>query len=195
VDEQVTGWRVDRPESVKPCPTCGELLGRGYPSCPGCADVVDRPLRADWASLPDPDPSVVADAAPGEYRWTCLDWALRQLRCEGCGGELAAGAPTCVGCAAADAARWEVPALTTNEHQLRTAAAYLRAPTWRRESVVRTWRLGLPFLLTGVVLSPVSLREIRTQVLAGKYDELAALEALPLVVPALPWRRSPNSEV
>jgi hypothetical protein len=152
--------------------------------------VVDRPLRADWSSLPDPDPSVVADAPPGEYRWTCLDWALRQLRCEGCNGELAAGAPTCVGCAAADAARWEVPALTTNEHALRTAAVFLRAPTWRRESVISTWRLVLPFVLTGAVVEPLSLREIRTQVLAGRYEELAALEALPLTVPLLPWRGS-----
>ncbi len=175
---------------AKPCATCGDLLGRGYPSCQGCAEVVDRPLRAEWADLPTQDPALVADAPPGEYRWTCVDWAVRQLRCQGCGGELAAGAPQCVGCAAADAARWEVPALTSNEHALRTAMVVLRAPSWRRESVASTWRLVLPFVLTGAVVPPVELREIRTQVLAGRYDELAALEALPLTVPLLPWRRS-----
>lgn len=132
----------------------------------------------------------MADAPPGEYRWTCVDWALRQLRCEGCGGELGAGSAHCVGCAAADSARWEVPVLTSNEHALRTAIVMLRAPSWRREPVVSAWRLALPFVLTGKVVPPESLREIRTQVLAGRYDELAALEALPLTVPQLPWRRS-----
>jgi hypothetical protein len=190
VDAQVAGWRVDRPEVAKPCATCGDVLGRGYPSCAGCTEVVDRPLRAEWADLPDQDPERVADAPAGEYRWTCVDWALRQLRCEGCAGELAAGAPQCVGCAAADSARWEIEALTANEHALRTAAIVLRAPSWRREAVVSTWRLVLPFVLTGKVVPVESLREIRTQVLAGRYDELAALETLPLTVPLLPWRRS-----
>jgi hypothetical protein len=190
VDAAATSWRVDRPETAKPCATCGDLLGRGYPSCPGCAAVVDRPLRADWDGLTDRDPERVADAPPGEYRWTCVDWALRQLRCQGCAGELAAGAPHCVGCAAADAARWETPALTSNEHALRTASVVLRAPTWRRAAVVSTWRLVLPFVLTGAVLPADTLRGIRTQVLAGRYDELAALESFPLVVPLLPWRRS-----
>lgn len=163
------------------------MLGRGYPGCVGCAEVVDRPLRADWTDL---DPEVVVDAPPGEYPWNCVDWALRQLTCEGCGGELAAGDASCVGCAAADSARWEIPALTSNEHAHRTAAVMLRAPSWRRESVVSTWRLVLPFVLTGVVVPASELRAIRTQVLAGRYDELAVLEALPLVVPLLPWRRS-----
>jgi hypothetical protein len=190
VDATAVSWRVDRPDAAKPCATCGDLLGRGYPSCAGCAEVVDRPLRADWADLDDQDPERVADAAPGEYRWTCVDWALRQLRCQGCAGELAAGEPQCVGCAAADSARWEVPALTSNEHALRTASVVLRAPSWRRESVVSTWRLVLPFVLAGAVAPVGVLRSVRTQVLAGRYDELAALAALPLTVPSLPWRRS-----
>ena len=133
----------------------------------------------------------MADAPAGEYRWTCVDWALRQLTCQGCGGELAAGAPTCVGCAAADSAHWEVPAPTPNEHALRTASVMLRAPSWRRESVVSTWRLVLPFVLTGEVPPVTSLREIRTSVIAGRYEELAALESLPLALPAPPWRGSP----
>jgi hypothetical protein len=183
VGVRVTSWRVDRPETAKPCPTCGDLLGRGYPSCPGCAEVVDRPLRTDL------DPEQVVDAPPGEYPWTCVDGALRQLTCEGCGGELAAGDPSCVGCAAADSARWETQALTSNEHAHRTAAVVLRTPSWRRESVVSTWRLVLPFVLAGAVVPADALRAVRTQVLAGRYEELAALEALPLSVPLLPWRR------
>ncbi|TDV40791.1 hypothetical protein [Actinophytocola oryzae] len=190
MDAREGSRRADRREAAAPCPACGELLGRGYPSCAACAEAVDRPLRADWDSLSSRDPEVVADAAPGEHPWTCVDWALRQLRCEGCGGELAAGAAGCVGCAAADSARWETPAPNPHEHALRTASAVLRAPTWRREAVVSTWRLVLPFVLTGAPVSPDDLRTVRTFVLAGRYDELAALETLPLVVPLLPWRRT-----
>jgi hypothetical protein len=175
---------------AKPCATCGDLTGRGYPSCPGCAEVVDRPWRAGWAALADPDPERVVDAPPGEHPWTCVDWALRLLRCAGCGGELAAGAPDCVGCAAADAARWEQRAPTAHEHALRTAVAVLRAPGWWRAAVVSAWRLVLPFVVVGAVPAAAELRSVRTQVLAGRYEELAALEALPLAVPLLPWRTS-----
>jgi hypothetical protein len=178
------------PAPAKPCATCGDLTGRGYPSCPGCATVVDRPWQSAWAALPDPDPEQVADAPPGDYPWACVDWALRQLRCQGCGGELAAGAPDCVGCAAASSARWELATTTPHEHVLRTAVVALRAPTWHRRAVASTWRLLLPFVVAGSVPSVLELREIRTQVVAGRYDELASLEELPLELPLLPWRRS-----
>jgi hypothetical protein len=56
--------------------------------------------------------------------------------------------------------------------------------------VASTWRLLLPFVVAGSVPTVVELREVRTQVVAGRYDELAELEALPLEVPLLPWRRS-----
>ena len=132
----------------------------------------------------------MADAPAGDYPWACVDWALRQLRCAGCGGELAAGAPDCVGCAAANAARWELATETPREHALRTAVVALRAPTWHRRAVASTWRLLLPFVVAGSVPTVVELREVRTQVVAGRYDELAGLETLPLEVPLLPWRRS-----
>lgn len=132
----------------------------------------------------------MADAPNGDYPWTCVDWALRQLRCAGCGGELAAGAPGCVGCAAADAARWELEPETSCERALRTAVVALRAPTWRRRAVASTWRLLLPFVVAGAAPTPYELREVRTQVVAGRYEELAGLESLPLEVPLLPWRRS-----
>lgn len=178
------------PAAAKPCATCGDLTGRGYPSCAGCAGAVERPWTSAWAELTDPDPEQVADAAPGDYPWSCVDWALRLLRCAGCGGELAAGAPDCVGCAAADAARWELTDLTAHERALRTAVVALRAPTWRRRSVASTWRLLLPFVVVGAVPTRRELREVRTQVVAGRYEELAGLETLPLEVPLLPWRRS-----
>ncbi len=178
------------PVAAKPCATCGDLTGRGYPSCAGCAAEVDRPWQTAWAELPDADPERVADAPAGDYPWACVDWALRQLRCQGCGGELAAGAPDCVGCATADAARWELVPSTPHEVALRTAVVVLRTPTWRRQAVTSTWRLLLPFVVAGAVPTGPEVREVRTQVVAGRYEELASLEVLPLEVPLLPWRRS-----
>ena len=178
------------PAVAKPCATCGDLTGRGYPSCPGCATAVDRPWESAWAELADPDPERIAGAPPGEYRWPCVDAALRRLRCTGCGGELAAGDADCLDCAVADATRWELEAPTPHERALRTAVATLRAPAWRRQSVVSTWRLLLPFVVAGAVPTGAELREVRTQVLAGRYEELAEGEEFPPTVPLLPWRRS-----
>lgn len=188
---------MERPTAAKPCATCGELVGRSYPTCAECATSVDRFWLADWSELPGSDGTPrelaerVVDAEPGEYPWTCVDWALRQLRCVGCRGELAAGVPDCVGCAAADSARWELPrtALTANEHALRSAVVCLRTPHRYREAVVSTWRLALPFVLTGAAVPPLS--RIRTHVVAGRYPELAELESLREMteLPLLPWRR------
>ena len=181
--------RVERPAAAKPCATCGDLAGRGYPTCVACATFVDRFWQADWAALEDADPERVADAPVGEYAWTCVDLALRQLRCAGCRGELAAGAPDCVGCAAANSARWEWP-VTGNELALRTAVVVLRAPTWHRPAVVSTWRLLLPFVLTGAPVADL-VPQVRTQVLAGRLADLTAAETLPDLAfpPLLPWRR------
>lgn len=95
-----------------------------------------------------------------------------------------------MGCAAADSARWELEPETSCEWALRTAVVALRAPTWRRRAVASTWRLLLPFVVAGAAPTPYELREVRTQVVAGRYEELAGLESLPLEVPLLPWRRS-----
>ncbi len=181
--------RAIPPAPVTPCPTCGELTGRGYPSCLECTTEVDQPLVAAWAALPDQDPALVADAPVGTYPWRCVDWALRQLRCAGCRGELAAGAPDCVGCAAANSARWEIPHLSAADRRFRTATVVLRTPAWHRQAVVSTWRLVLPFLMRGVVIPPDALRQVRTQVLAGRYDELAEVPWPPLAIPLIPWRR------
>jgi hypothetical protein len=172
---------------AEPCATCGDLAGRGYPTCAACATFVDRFWQADWDALDAPDPERVADAPVGEYAWTCVDWALRQLRCAGCRGELAAGAPDCVGCAAANSARWEWPG---DDRALRTAVVVLRTPTWHRPAVVSTWRLLLPFALTGAPVADLVTR-VRTQVLADRGEELARAESLTDLVnlPPLPWSR------
>lgn len=139
--------------------------------------------------MADADAEQVADADAGTYAWTCTDWALRQLRCAGCRNELGAGPPECVGCAAAESARWEWDGpMTPNERQLRAAVVRLRAPHRAREAVVSTSRLVLPFLLVGDVIGARTLRLVRTTVLAGRYDELAAQDSL-AELPAPPWRR------
>jgi hypothetical protein len=172
------------PGVVTPCATCGDLTGRGYPSCPGCAEIVDRPWLDAWAALPAADPAEVVAARLGTYPWQCVDWALRLLRCPGCGGELAAGAPDCAECATADSTRWLLyagPSLP-----LRHAVTVLRAPSWWRPAVASTWRLALPFVLAGE--HPTGLAEVRTQVLAGRYEELAASHTWPPPLHPLPWR-------
>lgn len=199
----------DRPAAAKPCSTCGELTGRGYPACLGCAEVVDHLWLADWLDLLAAErvsagteaertlAARVLEASVGTYAWTCTDWALRLMRCEECGGELGAGNPVCLVCAAADAARWEwdhtagPSAMTPAEHALRLAVAALRAPQRRRESVVASWRLAVPFLLVGERVTGAQVREIRTGVLAGRYADLAGLDRLVELVNLrlMPWRR------
>lgn len=199
----------DRPAAAKPCSTCGELTGRGYPSCLACAEIVDHLWLADWLDLlaaervsagsePEREIAVRVLAAPaGTHAWTCTDWALRMMRCAECGGELGAGNPVCLECAAADAARWEwdhtadPSAMTQDEHALRRAVAALRAPHRWREAVVASWRLAMPFLLVGEPVTVPQLRGIRTGVLAGRYADLARLDRVVELVNLrlMPWRR------
>lgn len=199
----------DRPDAAKPCSTCGELTGRGYPACLGCTEIVDRPWLADWRELlaaervsagTESERSLarrVLSAPAGSFAWTCTDWALRLTRCEECGGELGAGDPVCLTCAAADAGRWEWDhtaepvEMTSAEHALRLAVAALRAPQRWRASVVSSWRLAVPFLLAGESVTPAHVRAIRTAVLAGRYTDLAGLDRLVELVNLrlAPWRR------
>jgi hypothetical protein len=191
----------DQPAAVELCSTCGELTGRGYPSCLGCAEVVDQRWLADWRDLLAAERASagaeserelatrVLSAPAGTYAWTCTDWALHLQRCEECGGELGSGNPVCLRCAAADAARWATPAAA--DHLLRAAVLGLRAPQRRRVPVVSALRLVIPFLLVGEAVSAGELRAIRSAVLAGRYADLAALNRVVEMAnqPQLPWRR------
>lgn len=200
--------RVPRPAAAKPCTNCGELVGRGYPDCAICAELIDDLWWADWRALLDADKirpgtdreqamaELVRTAAVGTYPWTCTDWALWLLRCDECGGQLGSGDVGCACCATADAARWAwdftgMPlAMTPNEHALRVAVAGLRAPHRYRDSITTGWRLILPFLFTGATPTTHQAQRIRTLILAGRQEELAAAASICAMVGLrdLPWR-------
>jgi hypothetical protein len=193
---------------VQHCLACGELAGRGYPTCPDCADAVDGFWLADWTALLDEHgvpaggraergfaERVVAGGI-GEYPWTCVDWAMAVINCPSCRVSLGCGPVGCVLCRIADETRWEwehtAPdlTLTPNEHSLREARIVLLAPHRYRATVVLSWRLSLPFLLTGEVSGRLRTPWLCAYLRAGRYDELAAAGSYHQLAgtPDLPWR-------
>ncbi|MCP2164825.1 hypothetical protein LX83_001665 [Goodfellowiella coeruleoviolacea] len=133
----------------------------------------------------------------GRVAWTCVDWALCLLRCAQCGAELGTGARECVSCTMASDNRWawhhQCPpsAITANEHNLRVAREALRAPHRHRATIVAGWRLVMPFLLAGAVVTNGQAQRIRAHVLAERYDELAGCRSYTELagLPELPWRQ------
>lgn len=201
------GRRVSRPVAVQHCLECGELAGRGYPSCRECVDAVDGYWYADWTALlteSDVEPGTDAEldlaetvvARPGEYPWTCVDWAMAAIDCPACGAELGNGPLDCVLCRIGDESRWEwehtAPAatLSPNEHSLREARVVLCAPHRHRGTVVLAWRLSLPFLLTGEVAGRLRTPWLSAYLKAGRYEELASAGSYTQLAgtPELPWR-------
>ncbi|WP_424184050.1 hypothetical protein ACOBQX_19155 [Actinokineospora sp. G85] len=197
-----------RPEQAAPCPTCGALLGRGYPDCAACAETVDAYWLADWAALLSGNgvaegtaeerelaAMVLADD-PGAHPWTCDDWAMRRTSCPYCRAELGSGALDCLSCASADQARWAwdhtAPphAMRPDEHALRLTVAGLRSAERRRPGVVGFWRLLLPFLLVGRAPTRAESRRVRLHLMAGREDELSAAGSVEemAALPDLPWR-------
>lgn len=187
------------------CPGCGELSGRGYPECADCEERVERYWVADWLAVLEEESvspedlvgTVLADET-WRYPWTCVDWALRLSECTDCGAELATGEPGCLGCAIADDKRWArehampsdpVNRVSGNERALRTARVVLRAPARYRTTVVRQWRLVLPFLLTGELTGGERNHWLRAALISGHYDELAACRHYADLVTAsrVPW--------
>lgn len=197
-----------RPVAVQHCLECGELAGRGYPSCPDCAGAVDGYWLSDWQALlaehdavpGGPTECAVAErvvAEPvGSYPWTCVDWAMAVIECPSCADGLGLGPVGCVLCRIADETRWEwehtAPpgSITPNEHALREARSVLLAPHRHRATVVLTWRLSLPFLLTGEVAGRLRAPWLSAYLRAGRYDELAAAGSYTQLTgtPDLPWR-------
>lgn len=198
------GRAVPRPVAVRYCLACGELAGRGYPGCPDCAAAVDAFWLTDWAALRAEHHGVseqslaerVVAADVGDYPWTCVDHAMAMIDCPSCGTALGTGPVGCVLCRIADETRWAwehlapAGAITPNEHALREARVVLRAPHRHRATVVLTWRLALPFLLTGEVTEPARAPWLTAYLRAGRYDELAAAGSFTQLTgtPDLPWR-------
>jgi hypothetical protein len=205
--------RVARPAAVSPCPSCGDLAGRGYPACRFCAELVDQYWLLDWQELLAAEQLaeggagerelaelVLADEV-GRHPWTCTDWAMTLLACTRCGEELATGPADCVRCAMADGLRWSwdhaghPEAISAGEHALRVARATLRAPHRSRAATVGAWRLLLPFLLVGELPTVGQVRRIRAAVLAGAYADLAGCTTHVELAsfPEVPWRRPERS--
>lgn len=204
----VGGRRVRRPVAVQHCLRCGELAGRGYPTCEDCVGAVDGYWFADWLALLDESgvgegtegelemAERVVSAPVGRYAWTCVDWAMAAIDCPACTCELGDGPLDCVLCRIADETRWEwehaAPWATVspNEHSLREARVVLRAPHRHRATVVLAWRLSLPFLLTGEVVGRLRTPWLSAYLKAGRYDELAAAGSYSQLsgTPELPWR-------
>lgn len=202
-----------RPAAVSPCPSCGDLAGRGYPACRFCAELVDQYWLLDWQELLAAEQLaeggagerelaelVLADEV-GRHPWTCTDWAMTLLACTQCGEELATGPADCVRCAMADGLRWSWDhaghprAISAGEHALRVARAIVRAPHRSRAATVGAWRLLLPFLLVGELPTIGQVRRIRAAVLAGAYTDLAACTTHVELAsfPEIPWRRPDRS--
>ena len=198
------GRRAPRPVAVRYCMACGELAGRGYPECPDCGCAVDGFWLADWAALRTECADVaelalaelVVAADVGAYSWTCVDHAMSLIDCPSCGLPLGDGPVGCVLCRIADETRWSwehlapPDSITPNEHALRTARTVLRAPHRHRATVVLTWRLELPFLLTGEVTDLAKAPWLTAYLRAGRYAELAAAGSFTQLTgtPELPWR-------
>jgi hypothetical protein len=199
---------VRRPATVRYCGECGELAGRGYPACPECVTAVDGFWLADWCALlteTGVEPGSRAErgfaerviaADIGSYQWTCIDWAMTAIDCPACDTGLGTGPIGCVLCRIADETRWEwehtapCDSITANEHSLREARVVLSAPHRYRATVVLTWRLSLPFLLTGEVAGRLRTPSLSAYLRAGRYEELAAVPSYTQLagMPELPWR-------
>lgn len=158
---------------------------------------------ADWLALLAESGGTEAELAErvlaaqiGEHPWTCVDWAMATIECPACAQPLSEGPVGCVLCRVADETRWAwehlAPegSITANEHALRAARVVLRAPHRHRATVVLTWRLSLPFLLTGEATSRLRAPWLSAYLRAGRYDELAAADSYAQLTatPELPWR-------
>lgn len=199
---------MGRPVAVQHCLACGELAGRGYPDCPDCVAAVDGFWLADWYDLLadtgiEPGGAAERDLAEeviaadvGDYPWTCVDWALATIDCPACDSILGHGPVDCVLCRIADETRWRwehtapSDSITPNEHSLRAARVVLLAPHRYRATVVLSWRLSLPFLLTGEVTGRLRTPWLNAYLRAGRYEELAAAGSYAQLAgtPDLPWR-------
>lgn len=159
------GRRAPRPQSIAPCPACGDYLGRGYRDCPQCHEAVEAIWREDWLAFlaaekiapGGDDERLLAGVVIAEltrHPWTIVDYAPTLLRCDECGAELGGGPTACAARAHAFGNLW-APELEAgarmDEHAIRVARFVTRHPHRYSHAVATGWRLNLPLILTGAL--------------------------------------------
>lgn len=180
------GRRVPRPESVQPCPRCGQPSGLGYLTCPACHDTIERYWLADWAALLGEE-RIDADseeertlaqviwAEVDSHAWTIVDRALTLIPCDECGSELGGGPKECPTCKFAFERIWwydylagQQGRMTMNEHALRVGRWIVRYPHRYSQNIVTGWSTALPRILTGWLPSTEEAQRGMARLRAGK---------------------------
>jgi len=178
--------------SIEICPQCQQFLGRSYPQCATCREIVERPIRDAWQALLQAQN--IASTAPAgqelaatvlersdEYWWSEVEAAMRLTPCPACGGPLGYGSSDCEECLWRSDMFWgkdvEVSpegTILRNEHAMRVIIRALGQAHRHSQASIEGWRLYLPFLSQGP--QPGSTRDDRRYaqaIKAGRGRELA----------------------
>ncbi|HEU5230105.1 MAG TPA: hypothetical protein VFU49_19960 [Ktedonobacteraceae bacterium] len=187
--------------SVKICPQCQQFLGRSYPYCTTCREIVERPIKASWQTLLHAQN--IAPATPAEqklvmivldqsdeYWWSEVEAAMRLTSCPACRGSLGYGASDCKECIWRSDMLWgrdlEVApegTILRNEHAMRVIIRGLGQSHRHSAASIEGWRLYLPFLLHGP--QPGATKDdrryaqaINAWIKSGRGHELAACHTI-----------------
>jgi hypothetical protein len=183
------------------CPQCQTFVGRNYPECPHCREVVEQPIKTAWQALlhthniePNTDQerelaaTILADS--DQYWWSEVEAAMRRTSCPTCGGPLGYGSPDCTDCISRSDMLWGrdlefAPdgTLSRNEHARRVMIRGLGQSHRHSAASLEGWRLYLPFLLSGP--QPGGTRDdvryaqtISAWIKAGRGHELASCRSI-----------------
>jgi len=189
---------ADKPGSgsIEICPQCQQFLGRSYPQCATCREVVERPIKAAWQALLQAQNIVPATPAEqdlvatvlergDEYWWSEVEAAMRLTPCPACRGPLGYGALDCEECLWRSDMFWgkdvevsQEGTILRNEHAMRVIMRALGQSHRHSQASIEGWRLYLPFLLEGP--QPGATRDdrryaqaINAWIKAGRGHELA----------------------
>jgi len=187
--------------SVKVCPACQEFVGRSYPDCVVCREVVEEPIGAAWLLLLHAQESALAPLSAQQlaahvlahseiYWWSEVEAAMRLTACPLCHGPLGYGATDCAECIWNSDLLWgrdfEVSpegTICRNEHAFRVILRGLSQAHRHSPASIEGWRLFLPFLLHGP--QPVGTKDerryaqaINAWIKAGRGPELAVCQSI-----------------
>lgn len=187
--------------SIEICPQCQQFLGRSYPQCATCREIVERPIKAAWQALLQAQDIVPATPAEqelaatvlersDEYWWSEVEAAIRLTPCPACDGPLGYGSPDCKECLWRSDMFWGKDAevspegtILRNEHAMRVIIRALGQSHRHSQASIEGWRLYLPFLLRGP--QPGSTRDdrryaqaINAWIKAGRGHELAGCHSI-----------------